>query len=224
MGRGNKNQLRAQQANARERRRRVDKAIRKGIPQYQIAIREGVADSTICLDLQTIQKEWMKEDETWAKSRRDRRIKELEHQRQDAYRSFDRSKRKVVIVPCQTCGGKGYIPDSGACGICDGNGHLKTEYKVAGDVSFLRLAKECTIEMAKLENLYPDKKLQVGINGKVEHEHKHVVMNGNPYMNASDDEVLAIWKQMERLRNGNGRGTMIEGKVIEGKVIAKKGK
>ncbi len=224
MGRSNNNQLKAQQANVMERRRRVDIAIRKGIPQYQIARHEGVSDSTICLDLQTIQREWAKENELWAKSRRDRRIKEFEQQRRDAYKSFDRSKKKAEVVPCQTCGGKGYIPDHGACSICEGKGYLRTEYKVAGDSKFLAEVRACTIEIAKLENLYPDKKVQVGINGKVEHEHKHVVMNGNPYLNASDDEVLEIWKQMERLRNENGRGIMNGDRVIEGKVIRKKGK
>ncbi|KKN88316.1 hypothetical protein LCGC14_0248780 [marine sediment metagenome] len=224
MGRIANRQENAKKASMRERRRRVETAVCKGIPQWQIARMEGVDDSTICLDLKVIRKEWTKEDEEWGKSHRDRRIKEFEQLRRDAYKSFDRSKRKATVVPCQTCGGKGYIPDNGACPICEGKGYLRTEYKVAGDSKFLAEVRACTIEIAKLESLYPDKKVQVGVNGKVEHEHKHVVMNGNPYLNASDDDVLEIWKQMERLRNGNGRGTMNGDRVIEGKVIKKKEK
>lgn len=195
--------------------------------QHDLAIRYGVADSTICQCLKRIRaiiQEDFRED-TIADF--ERRIKQLEDVQGKANLAWERSKEnseelriQYVKVKCPDCKGTGMQEDGETwCEKCDGKGTVTDEVisrKVvgqAGDPRFLSLVNECTKEIARLKGHYPERgKKKDEPGGEEGDKHLHFHFEGKV-----DPEILI---QMRRLRiqaeeSKNGNGQVVDVTPIE---------
>ncbi len=176
--------------------------------QWWMALQLNVTDMTISNDVKIIRTRWAKTDEKTGKQRLARRIKQLEKRIQEASDDYEISKWRVF--GCKHCKGFGYIPKQNACPVCDGEGEIAE--RKPGDATYLRVMKECIVECAKLQGLYPDVKRDRSSGFA---EDRSIV---NVFLNAPDNEVLAAKMALDRLRlsaQSNGRPEVVEARLIE---------
>lgn len=159
----------------------VYQGMMRGVPQHELATRLGVSTKRIADLKKRVREEWITGDGLTVDDMQQKlteRIAALNHIKQVAYESFERSRadaqRKTISEQiCPKCKGKCVGPDAwDDCELCDGEGTIKHLSKVrakgtAGDASFLKLAKDCEVEIGKLQGLYQKAELilnQVNIN------------------------------------------------------------
>jgi len=154
-----------------------------GYTLVDLAARFGVTVTMIAADRDYIMDNWWREDEcTSTKDKRLLRIKELEQIKRYALESYIRSRLDKEEVttrydkkPCEECNGTGRLPQC-KCLNCDGIGYVCEEVisrKVSGnpgEAAFLSVAKNCVIEICKMEALYkrPEVKVQHVISGNAQ--------------------------------------------------------
>lgn len=146
--------------------RRIEEMMLKGVTnQHEIASAFNVSQPTVSQWMKMIMDRWGLQ-ETGTKEQRLLRIRQLEHIIHLAHTEFMRSKKdkeefRISERECRACRGSGLdeiMPDQWEdCRECDGRGKLKTQTIIVkdntGDVQYLRVAKECIIEAAKLSGL-----------------------------------------------------------------------
>ena len=163
---------------AAERRKRIAEDWINGLRQQNaLAVRHGVSEATISLDLRKIFDNWRKEDEMIAECKVDlpavlRVFDEVQRLAMDGFKRSQQNREKVRVeykrIKCPECKGTGWQDGDPAteewCGECDGDGEktvedITREYTgQAGDPTFLRVVSDAVREQSKLKGLYPEKK------------------------------------------------------------------
>ena len=128
-----------------------------------------------------------------------------------ALASYDRSRKDAEIttttyreVRCRDCKGTGQVSER-KCITCKGTGTLTKEdvkkkvYGQAGDPAFLRTFKECVVEAAKLEGVYPriDTKHKPQDHTTVPSQHLH--LHGLDLTKCSPQAILAAKQALSDL-------------------------
>ena len=151
---------------------RLETLLLRGVTNYdQLAAAFNVTPKVIQGRIGIIQKQWEESDSRKSKEVRAKLIAQLLHIAQTAWDSFERSKQdeeEVSITKrrCPDCDGEGteeYRPgEYRDCPTCFGDGHTLSETRKirgqVGDMTCLKLAKECVTEIAKMRGCYPKTK------------------------------------------------------------------
>jgi len=134
--------------------------------------------------------------------------------------------RPGIMDDCEECGGTGH--EVAKCRLCAGEGKIKVETtKVkgqAGDPAFLRVAKDCFAEMARLSDLYPRnatvKKLTMSskeVGGQIEKTIEGL------YLDAPMETIIrarAVVDEIEeKMREGEASIVSEHADVIEGEAV-----
>lgn len=187
--------------------------------QSEIASAFGISKVQVCKDMAEIRKSWMKRDPDAKEQLGKERVVQLESLLQKAVNAFDRSRIdeefRVVAAQCDRCGGTGLHDKDGIsepCRSCNGQGKIVTQTTVTrespGDPAFLKIAKDCIVEMGKLQGLYPEKagSLTVGsvrtitetegVGGAVREQVEQM------YVSAPRDLLLAAMSALDNLKHG----------------------
>lgn len=156
----------------RNRLKRLEQMMLRGITnQHDIAAAFGVAQSSVSNWMKEVYTAWAEADAQDSIAERTVRVKQLEYILTQALNSYDISRRdaeewEVTERPCESCGGSGkWLPkdstETKPCRGCNGKGQIKSERTKskaqAGDPTFLKVAKDCIVEAARLKGLYPVK-------------------------------------------------------------------
>lgn len=211
------------------RRRRVREKMLDGhTNQTEIAAGEKVTPATINGDFQAIYKEWREEDPKEIELLKLIRIKELQLIKQKAMDAYEKSCESTIETTtvskpekCNSCDSTGKLKRK-ECKVCQGTGYRVVEVQTqrtkgrAGDAVYLAESRKCTMEMAKMQGCYPEKKGEI-INLKMETRILHTVLDvkdeSNPYLGAPKEMILEAKSLKHRL------DAYINGKVIEGEVV-----
>ncbi len=159
----------------RKREQRVEDFILKGMTnQSQIAIAMGISQQAVSQYFESIRKKWNSDSRRSNEKLREY-VWRFHYAAYQAFLSYEKSRQdaeEIVTsyeqVVCKECKGSGMESEEVWCESCSGTGKKTVEHvtrKVrgqAGDSSFLRTFKECMVEAAKLEGLYP--KTTVNVN------------------------------------------------------------
>lgn len=174
----------------------------------------------------------------WRNEVRRRRLgshQELEDNRQERIAALNLIKHKAMTAydrscqdaeeyfttykDCSVCKGSGKAKEDKDCDKCQGYGTVEvTNHKItgqAGDVSYLQLAKEIEIEIAKLQGLHPLgnrgmhlQRTAVRIGGEIEEE----VMS--LFVETDDQQVMALSQALvlidEALDRKSNKGDVID--------------
>lgn len=198
---------------------RIESMMLRGIKsQTQLAAAFNVSNCQISKDVVEIRQRWKDRDPDLTDIRRSERVAQLEGILQQAMNAWDRSRRDVEeftinISACSNCNGRGEVEDKPdiwkSCRMCGGRGkHVSEQTKVKetpGDVSFLKVAKECVAEVAKLQGLYPDGKVGIlrrvteteGVGGRIREEIEEM------YAMAPTDSLIAAMTAIDALKHSN---------------------
>ncbi len=201
------------------RQLRVEELHLKGVPNHQIAIALGVADSTVSLDVKAISGRWRGQKQKLAEER------ELlywgaafiKHQ---ALVAWERSKQNAEQTttfckprPCPDCddGMVGEDKDEW-CGTCGGTGKVTVEETThvvkgqAGDASLLKTALDAHREMARLRGFgerKPKKTNEEKAGQQSIHTHFHAnLVAGVDWEHVPADVLLQMRSAARRLLNG----------------------
>ena len=196
---------------------RLEQLILRGVTnQYELAAAFGVGIHEIFAMMKHIREQWLANDVEDVKQQVLKREKQLEALAQKALTAYDRSKQDVeeftvVERVCTRCKGDGQTeekPDYWVdCTECQGKGRITTETtKVKGqpgDPSFLKVAKECFVECARLKGLYPttntmQMKRLVSESREVGGEIQTRVEE--MYLEASDDKIIKALQALDVLQ------------------------
>ena len=198
---------------------RIESMMLRGIKsQTQLAVAFNVSGCQISKDVAEIRQRWKDRDPDLTDARRNERTAQLEGILQQAMNAWDRSRRDVEeftinIRACENCNGSGKVEDKPdiwkICRMCGGKGkHISEQTKVKetpGDVAFLRVAKECVAEVAKIQGLYPDGKVGVlrrvteteGVGGRIREEVEEI------YAMAPTDALISAMSAIDALKHSN---------------------
>lgn len=193
---------------------KVEQLMEQGLTnQAQLAARLGVSVKSICLYQEEIYRSWRECPPSRTVEKRSLRVRQLEHVVQVANDCFLRSTEPAVQqttkreeIPCTTCRGWGRVKLE-PCTVCEGKGTVVEEVtteKVAaghGDPQFLAIAKDCIREIARLEGLYPSRRITKRVESRV--LHAHLVQGRVEYAQASPDDLIAAKVALERLRGSS---------------------
>lgn len=154
----------------KERRiRRIEEMLLRGITSYEeMASAFGVESSIIASEVKDIRARWRQSAGENTEELRALRVKQVEKLAQLALNSYDRSRMDseeftITEKICDNCSGKGLIRTEGVgnseCASCGGLGKNVVETTrikgQPGDPAWLRVAKECIVEAARMEGSYP---------------------------------------------------------------------
>lgn len=156
----------------RRRLRIAEMMLRGQVCRTEMAAAFGVTPQTISIDIATIREQWLNETREEMTSKADQRIRQIQAIAALSLESYERSRKDEIEIvtaekPCdnpQCVHGlvKYKLNDkelNRECDRCLGTSVVTvTTRKVrgqAGDSSFLRVAKDCFVECARLEGLYP---------------------------------------------------------------------
>ena len=183
------------------RRRKVEKFLKRGVTnQFQIAAALSVSQCTISYDVKSIMEDWVDSDPETTQRRRRLRVQQLEAVAQEAWNGFDRSrldgeKLRFVTRICPNCAGIADDPEDPPCKVCGGKGTTteRSEEVVGrcGDPTFLKIAKDCLTECAKMEGVYPKKESKLQVEGVLAHL-QVPSLEGNPYKDTPVDMLLKV--------------------------------
>jgi len=180
---------------------------------------------TASLWVKEIRERWEKEREQDLERRMDLRVRQIENLAILALDSYERSKEDsreytTVTKVCEFCKGDGVVEVSGkefgekkkqVCSHCSGEGKSIIEtMKIAGkpgDGRFLSIAKECFVELTKLEGLHPQqatirklvaKSQEVG--GEMQTEVEEI------YLSAPVDTIIRAKAMLSELKELQSKG------------------
>lgn len=153
----------------RKRRRRIAVLLfqHPGITQAELAVKLGVSQPCISLDIQSIYREWLQADTRKTRLKLVKRIKQNEYAAYESMVSFLRSRQDAERVTtsytprrCPECVGKGE-KEGVQCIACGGKGKVTVEVVTrevrgqAGDPSHMRNYIEAIGRCARMEGLEP---------------------------------------------------------------------
>lgn len=161
-------QITQQQAEKRAREQRIEDLLLRGnTSRKKIAYALNLPIIEVANNIEQITTRWTTESIKKASYKRTLRIRQLEHAATLALASYERSRQDIEQVTtsyhkakCSDCKGTGLIEERW-CPTCKGTGKITVEDVTkrvtgqAGDPAFLRTFKECIVECAKLEGVYP---------------------------------------------------------------------
>ena len=215
------------------REKRIEKKLLMGDDnQTELAASENVSQPRISQHIKAIYERWKRDDPKEIEELKKLRIKELLWGRKEAALAYIRSCESTtetitVSKPeeCKKCGSTGKIKEK-ECKVCKGTGYRVVDTETsrtrgnAGDSTCLAEARKCTVEMAKIQGLYPDRKAEtvnVHHTGKLLHQHLLDDDPSNPYRNAPHGLIVdannALFLLNESVKEENGK--VIEGEVVE---------
>lgn len=204
---------------------KLEEHLRRGVTnQTELAAAFGVSQPTISRWISIIYDQWLRQDPERAQQERQLRVRQLEGIAHQALIDYERSRENeeeisTTYTPkkCPRCSGSGMDSqdDEEWCPKCEGEGEIQEQTihrrvrGKAGDVNFLRAAKECFVECAKLKALYPHTK-SIGPHVQV-----NQIVNSQTLdlTNVSSEDLLAAKEALARLQMNPMK--QIEGRVIE---------
>lgn len=215
----------------RERRLdRIEQMMLRGIKnQAAMARAFGISECMLSKDVALIRKRWGNRDPDERELQRREHIVQIEDILRLSLNAFDRSRKdieefSISIRPCDNCNGAGRVTNRATgveemCRLCGGKGKSVTEVtkvkETPGDPSFLKLAKECVVEVARMQGVYPDGKIGVlsriteteGIGGNIREKTEEL------YLTAPTDTLIEAMAAIDRLKRSNKKS--LQNAVIE---------
>jgi hypothetical protein len=198
----------------------LEKRLLSGVTnQTELAAAFGVCRETIKRWIADIEQDWLQNERHDVQLERTFRIRQIEAIAVKALNSYERSKQDAESVTmhqehCPQCRGRGTVglaDQKQACVHCNGTGKVTIETtKVvgqAGDPAFLKLAKECFVECARLRGVYPAT-ARVGHLVKASQEVGGEAMEliEEYYVDAPADMIINAKAMLEELRErANGK-------------------
>jgi len=177
MEKGNAIQTTAKRLERRVRINKIEKLMLRGHSNpAELAAKFNVRIDTIWRDMANAEVSWLRQTGKKRKKRRSKRILQMDAMGATAMTSFDLSKEDELEVTtreiiCGVCDGvrsvsrglptSAEFEDEVTCPACLGKGtqieRITKIKKTPGDPRFLRVAKDCFSEAAKLEGLHNDR-------------------------------------------------------------------
>lgn len=209
---------------------RLEEMILRGVTnKMTLAAAFGVSHPTVAKWMSIIEERWKKERRTDIEIDREHRIRQMDTLGSMAIHSFEKSKRDsaaavVAKMVCEVCSGDCEMLVNGQmqkCEECNGVGIIVVrEIHVTGygDVAYLRVAKECFSEAAKLQGLAPLGAVAMrrtvvasanAVGGVIRTEIEEMFLEADP------DTIIQARAAMGRLESSIKSG----GKKVEAKVI-----
>jgi hypothetical protein len=196
---------------------RIEDMLLRGIKNQAVIARAfGVSECQISKDVTKIRERWGQRDPDKKEMQKQERLVQLEDILRQALNAFDRSRRdiedyKVIVTPCEGCGATGNYTNkdgmSEPCRRCGGKGkHVQettTVKESPGDPSFLKLAKECVMDAARLQGVVTDGKVGMlrtvaeteGIGGTTRESVELF------YADVPADDIIGAMVALDKLRN-----------------------
>lgn len=173
----------------------------------------GVSSVTVGNYIKKIEARWDRDDRMTFRQKKKRRLEQLCMAAQKAMASYERSRQdeeeittNYVQRKCKKCD-DGLLENGDWCEACDGKGKVTSEVVSrrvrgkAGDSGHLRVFLEAVEKMIKLENLYPARKEQLDVRGKI-----GVVSASLDFSQAPPEVILEAKRAVDLLRASvNGR-------------------
>ena len=206
------------------RLRRTEEMMLRGVKnRFQIAAAHGISVPQASKDMAEIRKRWLERDPASKEHLSKERVVQLESLLQKSVNAFDRSRIdeefRIVANQCERCGGTGNHQKDGIsepCRSCNATGKIVSQTTVTrespGDPSFLKVAKDCIVEIAKLQGLYPEKSgsaaavalgsvrtitEKAGIGGNIREQVEEL------YLQAPVDVLLATMAALDNLKHAS---------------------
>ena len=214
---------------------RLEKLMLNGITNLtELAAAFGLSRPTLKTMVEEVERTWLENERHDAVLEREFRCKQLEQLVQKALNSYERSRQdseeiSYTFAICGVCDGSGDIKKDGVtqdCVTCGGDGKIRVEsVKIkgqAGDASFLRVAKDCIVECARIKGLYPDGRSSVAIRklisssqevgGAIQSKIEEL------YVDAPAEVLIKAMASLDELREKMGDPVPKDVNVIEGDV------
>lgn len=200
------------------RRQRIEQMLLRGIKnQADIARAFGVSECIISQDVAEVRRRWGERDPDERDKQRQERLVQLEGILQQAMNAWDRSRKdiedfKIQVTACEGCGGTGTYANkvSGInepCRRCGGKGkqviETTTVKESPGDPAFLKIAKECIMDAARLQGVVAEGKVGVlravaeseGVGGKMRESIELL------YADCPPDDLIGAMVALDKLKS-----------------------
>jgi hypothetical protein len=210
------------------------KMLRGVTSRHDLAAAFGKSIATIEDDMAIVRRRWLRNSPTDVEAAKIARIRQFENLAMLAIESYQRSRQDAEEVtvterPCLPCSATGKVKKKGAdgkeematCLECGGKGATVVETRrmkgQAGDAGFLRTARDCFVEAAKIEGVIVSSSLTMrnltqtinGLpDGQVKMEAQELTLE------APIDVLLRSMAVLEEIREGHKSGKI---KMLEGK-------
>jgi hypothetical protein len=136
-----------------QRRKRVADLYLRGVPQHEIAAREGVDPAQITRDLAAIRKEWRAQAVEALATRKARELARIDTIEAEAWAGWERSQQPAETMHAATEKGR---TDRDGQPLPDRQKTWKTVKAQAGDPRFLERVAWCVSQRCRLLGLYGD--------------------------------------------------------------------